>query len=140
MNNFQKRLQELLDERNINRKQLSDAINVSTSALNGYFHKDLYPSSDILIKMSEYFNCSINYLLGMDDVEVNLTHRPFIENYNLLLKEKGISIAKSLRDMNMGDKNHSIWKKGKVPKTYNLISIANYFNVSVDFLLGRSEY
>ncbi len=140
MNKFQQTLKELLSSKGINRKQLAERIDISTSALNGYFNENLYPTSDILIKMSDFFEVSINYLLGFEDVELKNTNRAFIENYNTLLKDKNISIAKSLRDMNMGNKNYSVWKKGKIPKTYNLIAIAEYFDVSVDYLLGRSEY
>lgn len=140
MSDLKENLKILMEEKNINRKQLAEAIGISASALNGYFNNGLFPISDILIRMSEFFDCSINYILGFSDVELNKTDRSFIDSYNSLLKDKKISIAKSLRDMNMGDKNYSIWKKGKLPKTYNLITIAQYFNVSVDYLLGRADY
>lgn len=139
---YQKHLQELLDERNLTKKQLAKAVGISTSAINGYFHKNLYPIADIAIKIADYFDCSLDYLLGLSEIkdfDRSTQNRTFIENYNILLKQKGISIAKSLRDMNMGDKNYTIWKKGKLPKTYNLIQIAKYFNTTIDFLLGRGN-
>ena len=139
---YQKHLQELLDERNLTKKQLAKAVGISTSAINGYFHKNLYPIADIAIKIAHYFACSLDYLLGLSEIkdfDRSTQNRTFIENYNILLKQKGISIAKSLRDMNMGDKNYTIWKKGKLPKTYNLIQIAKYFNTTIDFLLGRGN-
>ena len=142
MNNFQAHLQDLLNEKEMNRKELANKLNISTSAINGYFHKNLFPTSEIAIKIADFFGCSLDYLLGLTedrDFELTNTNRSFIENYNILLKERGLSIAKSLREMNMGDKNYTVWKKGKIPKTYNLITIAKYFGVSVDFLLGRSE-
>lgn len=32
------------------------------------------------------------------------------------------------------------WKQGKVPGAESLIKIANYFNCSVDYLLGRDNF
>ena len=63
----------------------------------------------------------------------------FIERLNLLCKEKGISISKMIKDLGMANGNVTRWNKGSVPTGDNLTKIADYFNVSTDYLLGKTE-
>ena len=41
--------------------------------------------------------------------------------------------------MNVSRATVNYWKNGNVPKQDTLIKIANYFNVSVDYLLGNEK-
>jgi transcriptional regulator with XRE-family HTH domain len=62
---------------------------------------------------------------------------PFIERLETLLKEKGIS-QKSLAEY-IGIRNPSIsdWKKeGTIPRADVAIKIAEYLNVSVEYLIN----
>lgn len=64
----------------------------------------------------------------------------FIETVSILLNEKGISINKMLCDLNLGKGTFATWKKrGTIPKGDILQKIADYFNVSVDYLLGKGS-
>lgn len=63
----------------------------------------------------------------------------FIERLNLLCKEKGISISKMIKDLSLAHGNVTNWNKGAVPKGETLNKIADYFNVSTDYLLGKTE-
>lgn len=141
MNQFQERLQELLDERKLNRLQLSKIIGISSTTINGYFNNDYYPQIDIAIKMAQFFECSLDYLFGLSDERIftNKNKRPFIENLHNLIKINKLSIANTLSDLKMSEYNYYRWKKGMFPKTSNLIEIAKYFDVSIDYLIGRSE-
>ena len=141
MNNFQERLQDLLTEHNISRLQLAKIIDVSSTTVNGYFNNNYFPNIKIAIKMVKYFNCSLDYLFGFSDIENNnnRNNRTFIENFNSLLKLSNKSISKALKDMNMSEYNYYRWKAGIFPKTVNLLSIAKYFDCSIDYLVGRSD-
>lgn len=141
MNAFQERLQDLLIENNLNRLQLSKIIGISSTTINGYFNNDYFPQIDIAIKMAEYFNCTLDFLFGLSEDESHITHnnKTFIENFDALLKERGLPIAKVLRELGMSEYNYYRWKDGKFPKTINLIEIAKYFDVSIDYLIGRID-
>ena len=55
-------------------------------------------------------------------------------------KSKGISQLKLSMDLNMAQNTISRYETGeREPGIKELISIADYFNVSVDFLLGRTD-
>lgn len=59
-----------------------------------------------------------------------------IQRIEVLLEEKGISGAKMSTDLGLGNSAYSKWRKGKHSISIeNVIKIANYFNVSTDYLL-----
>lgn len=142
MNEFQERLQELIDENKLNRLQLSNIIGVSSTTINGYFNKDYYPQIEIAIKMAKFFDCSLDFLLGLSEKKNNndKNNNLFIENFHYLIKLNKLSIAGALKELNMSEYNYYRWKNGMFPKTSNLIEIAKYFDVSIDYLIGRSDY
>ncbi len=62
----------------------------------------------------------------------------FLENLLSLLKKKGVSKNKMLTDLNLGKNSFVNWeKRGTIPGGDTLNKIAEYFNVSIDYLLGN---
>ena len=55
----------------------------------------------------------------------------------MLAKNKGVSIKKMLEDVGLGSNTMSNMKTS-VPQADNLLKIANYFDCSVDYLLGKN--
>ena len=60
----------------------------------------------------------------------------FFENFNKLIKTSGISIVQTMKNLKMSEYNYYRWRDGLLPKTINLIDLAKYFDVSVEYLLG----
>ena len=64
----------------------------------------------------------------------------FWENFVNLCNSVGKSPNGIAKDINVSSGAITSWKKGKVPHHSTLLKIANYFNVSVDYLLtGKNE-
>ena len=64
----------------------------------------------------------------------------FIERLNALLKEKGVTRKCFLEDVGMGRNAFYHWEKdGTVPTNATFKAIADYFNVSVEYLKGESD-
>ena len=58
-----------------------------------------------------------------------------------LRKEKGVSQAKLAKDLGVSYSVVCYWETNRSePTAPNLVKIADYFGVSVDFLLGRVDY
>ena len=55
-----------------------------------------------------------------------------------LADKQGISVSKVALDLGFSENLFYQWKKSS-PKSDRLEKVADYFNVSVDYLLGRSE-
>ena len=61
-----------------------------------------------------------------------------VEIINELLKQRGISAAKMMNELGFSSGLYSQWKSGKQrPSWEKLIKIADYFGVSMDYLLGK---
>ena len=89
-------------------------------------------SSDFT-KFIEY-NKSIR-ILGENAMKI------FGERLLELRKEKGVSQAKLAKDLGVSYSVVCYWETNRSePTAPNLIKIADYFGVSVDFLLGRVDY
>ncbi|WP_294854326.1 helix-turn-helix domain-containing protein [uncultured Oscillibacter sp.] len=63
---------------------------------------------------------------------------PIFETIDILLSYKGISANKMMSDLGFGNSTYTTWKKrGTSPSGDDLSKIADYFHVSVDYLLNR---
>lgn len=55
-----------------------------------------------------------------------------------LTKQKGVSIRRTLLDVGIGHSSMNDWKnKGTTPSGETMAKLADYFGVTVDYLLGR---
>lgn len=61
------RLLELREERNLSQLDIADAINTSRTNIGRWEKGTNEPSSSALIALADYFECSIDYLLGRED-------------------------------------------------------------------------
>jgi transcriptional regulator with XRE-family HTH domain len=61
---FARILQDLREDRDISRKDLALALNISVSTLGMYEQGRREPNIDMLIKMADYFDVSIDFLVG----------------------------------------------------------------------------
>lgn len=138
MNEFQERLQELLIENDLSRLQLSKRIGISFETLNGYFNRNFYPEISVAVKIAKYFDCSLDYLLGLSEEIINheRNNLSFIETLKKLLKDKHLSPEKLMHSLKMSESNYYRWQRGESkPAMTSLIAIAKYFDVSVDYLV-----
>lgn len=61
------KLQKLRKNKGLTQKNISIALGISERAYQGYELKDSAPSLKMLIKLADYFNVSIDYLLDRSD-------------------------------------------------------------------------
>lgn len=101
------------------------------------------PSLKNIIMLADYFNCSIEFLLGIDD-ENKLPHPKkqlpdFGAHFKKVLKEKGSNLYRL--SLLAGCKNTSPyydWINGKsTPRIDSLYKISKVLDCSIDYLLGR---
>ncbi len=61
---FARILQDLREDRDISRKDLATVLNISVSTLGMYEQGRREPNIDMLIKIANYFDVSIDFLVG----------------------------------------------------------------------------
>lgn len=63
----------------------------------------------------------------------------FYERFIELCKKSGVKPTPLVLSMGLSSSNVSQWKKGSTPRPEVLQELANYFGVSVSYLLGAEE-
>lgn len=63
------RLKKLRLEHNISQTELAKQFNIARSTLSQYESNQRTPSDDIKLKISDYFNVSLDYLIGKTDIK-----------------------------------------------------------------------
>ena len=64
---------------------------------------------------------------------------PFWNRFSELCDAKNITPNRAMLDTGLNTGNPSFWKNGRIPSSKILNTLAEYFNVSVDYLLGGEE-
>lgn len=65
------RIKELRNQMNIFQQDLAKALNVSKSTVAMWETNKREPNSEMLISLAEFFNCSVDYLIGRDIAQIN---------------------------------------------------------------------
>lgn len=64
----------------------------------------------------------------------------FAEHLRELRKSRNITQKQLATEINVAERNYQSFEYGKVKPSFdNLIILADYFNVSLDYLVGRSD-
>lgn len=61
------KITELRKKLNLTQKQVADSIGVTVIAIQNYENQRRTPTIDILIKLADYFDVSLDYLVGRTD-------------------------------------------------------------------------
>ncbi len=64
---FMERLKDLMEDRDINMKILSNETSIPRSTINSWNLKERLPSAECLYALAEYFGVTIDYLLGREE-------------------------------------------------------------------------
>lgn len=142
MKGFQNKLNELIKDNNTNIEEISKFLGLNNNTkVYTWLNGNNTPRFKTIVLLADYFTCSIDYLL--DRTENFKTVKPkilpeFSTNFKKVLKECKISQYKILKD-NIVSKGHlNSWLNKKIiPSTENIIKLADYLNVSIDYLVGR---
>ena len=60
-------LRELLEEQDLSQKQLAEILNTTNSSICDWESGRAEPNIEMLIRISEFFGVSVDYLLGLED-------------------------------------------------------------------------
>lgn len=67
-NKFKERLRELRKRKRISQKELSKQFGYGASAISGYENGRHEPPYDTLIQIARYFNVTVDYLIGNENL------------------------------------------------------------------------
>lgn len=144
LSNFIETFKDLLIENSLTQTDFAKKINILPSYVSRYILGQQNPDFEIAVRMADYFNCTLDYLFGLEEYNVKKDFHPYPEfkfrfkflltKFNKTVKEVeiGTGIAKS---------SLYYWLSGeRIPSMDSIIKLAKYFNCSMDFIIGRVDF
>lgn len=144
LSNFVESLSELIMQANLTPTEFAKQIGCGKGTISRYLHEQKMPDVDLLIRMADFFNCSTDYLLGRETEKyARIFVKPcptFQERLPKLCKELKITKYQLQKQTGIAESAIYSWQSGtNKPRLDNLIKIAEAFDCSLDFILGRSS-
>ena len=140
---FRENLRDLIDETNLSLRQLEKASGVSAMQYSRYL-RDSIPTIDVVLRIAKFFDCSIDYLFGLDNSRKINQYKTyeydiskFLPRYMKLLEENNISHYKFSLNQPFNESILRHWQAGRIPRLDIVYIIANNFGASMDYLIGR---
>lgn len=150
---FSERLKELRESKKISMYTLAKQLGVSDAAICKWENAVTEPKASNIKNLSEFFEVSSDFLLGLEDelgikkYSVPPAHTPdiitsegstiFSQKLKELRTRDDISQAKFAREVGFSQSAIASWEnETREPGINALIKIAQYFNTSVDYLIG----
>jgi len=141
---FQKRFNSILEDSDYNRTEIAKLIPLSQSTLSNALLYGIIPSVKTLMRIADFFNIPINYLLGKTNEEgfdKSSNGITFYQRFEELCYEKDVSHYKVAGDCAFDKSSISKWfSKNFLPELEIIELLCEYFNVSPDYLLGRTDF
>lgn len=135
------RINDLMIENNLTGEKLAKAVGVSFAAVSQWKTETNEISIDNILSLAKLFNCSIDYLTGRSETDLSFREieTTFILRLQGLLTKNSTSLYALNKNGVMPKSSYYTWLKGAAPRLSNIIPIANYFDCSLDFLIGCKE-
>ena len=142
-NAFQNRITELVEDCEVKKSALPNLIGVDYRSLSNALNYGIIPKPRILIRIADYFNVSIKYLLGTSDDDYFNKARvksDFKTRLDFLCNNKNVTYYKVSTELHFDQSYITRWRnKNYLPSLELLELLSDYFEVSIDYLLGRTD-
>lgn len=141
--NFGERFADLIIEKAVTIDELSKDAGTLKSEVYHWRAGDYLPSFKNLVKLANYFCCSLDFLIGtteINDVTTFNTNFDFAKSFAQILAKKTITIYRISKDLGMDGAMMYAWLNGEYePQLDSLIRLATYFDCTIDYLIGREK-
>lgn len=142
LNNFSESLKDIMTFQNKTVVAVCKDTGIKKQSMYGWLLQRTLPRLKTLIVLSDYFRCSIDtLLLSSDDVNYATLVNPvcFFERFRQLFAETKLSVRAFSQKTGVPTSSITHWRQGKSPEVYTLIALSNFFDCSIEYLLGRTN-
>lgn len=143
LSNFAERLSELIFENNLTTTTFAEQLGCERSTINQYLNERKMPALDMVIKMADFFKCTTDFLLGLEEENYSNTFAvapPFKERLRFLCEFYNVKKSELIEKAAVPESGFYYWLKGtRNPTIESVERIANALGCSIDFALGRSN-
>ena len=140
---FKQRFMELISHLDGKISDIPKILNIDYNVYIKIKELGIIPKPIILIRIADYFNISIEYLLGRTNnsyFEKSNMKLSFLDRYQALKAEKHLTDYVIAQKLHISTSYTTNWKnKHYIPSIINLILLSEELKVSIDYLLGRTD-
>lgn len=140
---FKKRFLELIDDFDCKKSEIPKLLNIDYNVYIKITEFGIIPKPVVLTRIADYFNISVEYLLGRTDNSYFAKaemETPFLARYQALKAETDMTDYAVAQKLHITTSYTTNWKnKNYMPSIINLIELSEIFKVSIDYLLGRTD-
>lgn len=141
--NFQERLSDLMIENDLTPTTLGEILGSNRVTLNRYLSGSRTPTVELLIKIADHFRCTLDYLIGTEDVNYPtdfLTPPPFSQRIYELCDLFHVSRYEIQNKTQISMASIYTWQKSShYPTIDNILRLAEFFGCTVDLVIGRTR-
>ena len=139
MSNFGEVLSCLIFDTKISYQKLADDLGVALQTIYRWKGNKKDIGLSHLVALCEYFNCSLEFLIGRTEQTAkpnNFAIENFGSRVRSIMKDKKITTYQMRKETPYGSRYFERWDNGADPQLSTLIELANYFDCSLDELVG----
>lgn len=150
-NRFTTIIKELEKTLCVSTKELADNLQISEETLYDFMIGKSIPSLDFLEKMSAFYHIGLDYLIGSsyksqipitkdgNSVDSFLFDITFRSRFEVLCLSKNITSMNSETTIGLTHREFIDISYNRMPSLYELLIISYFFNVSLDYLMGKTD-
>ncbi|MBR1752842.1 MAG: helix-turn-helix domain-containing protein [Ruminococcus sp.] len=138
MTDFLKNVILLLEQNGITKNKMLVDLQLGKNSMVNWENRNTIPNGKTLNKIAEYFNVSTDYLLGKAE-KSKPADNMFWKIFYDLCESVGKKPNPVASEIGISSATVTKWKNGTPPGSKSLAKIAEYFNVSTDYLLGKAD-
>ena len=136
-------IKKFLDESGMKSYRLAEFSGCNKTAVNSWLYQRQTPSTSALIRLADYMNYSLDYMLGRSRQKFFIRSgnaEKFGRRFFELPLPDGVTYYKLAQTIGIGTSAMSKWKDLKrLPDIEILMRLADFFDCSVDYLVGRTN-
>ena len=137
------RLRELMEERELRSEALARETGIAGSSVRSWLRGASVPSFESAVKLADFFGCPLDFLAGRSEDCGNVAPvalPPFYPRLRAVMAELGVTRFRIAKETQIKDAFFTNWAHGEKPLFVTLCVLADYLNVSLDYLIGRTKY
>lgn len=140
---FQSRIKDAIEEQELTKVQFAKAAGVDKGIIIKATVYQIVPRTKSIIKIADYLQVPIMYLFDEEyDADFLPAKNPtnFYDRLEQLSQEKGVKYSTISHKLSCAPNAINEWfRTNSLPSLDYLIELAGYFDVSVDYLVGRTD-
>ncbi len=134
------RIKQLREEKNLTVRELAENLNISKSTLSGWENENRKPDYKAIISLSNYFDVSSDYLLGLTDDRYDFAHKNTFEE---IVYIRICDLVSKIDISNLKEQDENLINKytssPTTPVYEELCRLSEILNTSVPWIIGMVD-